>query len=78
MANNLGATNEEVIISDEYPMEICSGLRSTQRMVRAITAPPEPPVTFKGFSGSLMVFSDSPLLAENHKPEPQSKEVDNG
>jgi ribosomal 50S subunit-associated protein YjgA (DUF615 family) len=29
-------------LSDEYPMEICSGLRSTQRMVRAITAPPEP------------------------------------
>jgi len=28
---------------------------------------PEKPIRFKGFSGALIVFSDSRLLAENHK-----------
>jgi len=70
-------------LSDEYPMEICSGLRSTQRMVRAITAPPEPPVTFKGFSGCLgrqwqqqtrRAWQDEEFLREILKPEDTSRD----
>ena len=64
-------------------MEICSGLRSTQRMVRAITAPPEPPVTFKGFSGCLgrqwqqqtrRAWQDEEFLREILKPEDTSRD----